>query len=72
MVTEKLVEHAIYLLKSDPDSVRDAKEHPNNSLVGRAMWLTLGKSESGQAYLYEEAVQEALHRLDASNEPKPA
>ncbi len=64
-VTEKLVAHAMHLLALDPDNVRDAKEHPNNSRIGRVMWLTLGKQAPGEGYLlYEEAVQEALHRLD--------
>jgi hypothetical protein len=63
MLDEKLIEHAAHLLRLDPDNVHDARLHPNNSRVGRAMWITLGKRDPSTASLYEDAVQEALNRL---------
>jgi hypothetical protein len=64
MADEALVKHALELLRADPEHLQDARKGApvGNSIIGSVMSITLKRPRQ----YTEEAVREALKRLDSA------
>jgi hypothetical protein len=60
---EKLVKHALRLLRGEPDYIEDARKSPRNNVIASVMAMTTKQP----VWATTEAVAEAVRRIDEDN-----